>query len=701
MSIKRRTFIGSAAGGALLAVAAVLAGHVGWSARAAETPPAAPPMPQPASWVDPMFTQPFIDIDEWRDKPVRHRYLHGGFKGTNTLFSIYLPPKEQYQGRFFQPVAAVAGNENAALQQASQVNPMITNENTTIGFAIASGGYLVESNLGSTNMYGDGPLSMYRASAAVAQYSRTVAAQMYGPHRAYGYTYGGSGGGYKTMAAAENTTGIWDGFVPYVIGSPYAGPYVFMVQAHAARLLKDKWRDVVDALDAGGSGNMYATLNKEQADALREATRFGMPPRVWYDYPRLGYGPLAVGIDSLVARDPSYFEDFWKVPGYLGANPPDSLKKARIQHDTTITKIIMSDEARKLGLLVPMAANGTNVIPAAFQVAQMPKGDLMGATLIMKSGGAQDQKLSISAVQGDYISLGVGAGAFKFINAIKVGDELLIDNSVYLAAQTYQRHVWPGPEFPAWDQYLGKDGKPIYPQRSLPPRGDSQSGKFEGKMIVVDSMMDEYAYPWHADWYRSQVKKVLGSRVDDQFRIWYDDNAIHGSATGQSGSERTRIISYATVLQQALRDVSAWAEKGTPPPASTVYKVVDAQVVVPARAADRKGIQPVLTLAANGHPRADVKVGQKVSFVGTVEVPPGTGKVVEADWDFDGSGDFKVSGEVKLTQASGERATITTTYSFDKPGTYFVVLRAESQRQPDNTPYARIPNLARARVVAR
>jgi hypothetical protein len=58
---------------------------------------------------------------------------------------------------------------------------------------------------------------------------------------------------------------------------------------------------------------------------------------------------------------------------------------------------MMSDEARKLGLLVPMAANGTNVIPAAFQVAQMPKSDLLGATLIMKSGGAKDQKLSISA----------------------------------------------------------------------------------------------------------------------------------------------------------------------------------------------------------------------------------------------------------------------------------------------------------------
>src|SRR5580704_13031705 len=72
------------------------------------------PLPQPADWADPMFAEPYIDIDEWHDKPVRHRYVHGGFKGTDALFSMYFPPKEQYQGRFFQAVAATAGNENGA-----------------------------------------------------------------------------------------------------------------------------------------------------------------------------------------------------------------------------------------------------------------------------------------------------------------------------------------------------------------------------------------------------------------------------------------------------------------------------------------------------------------------------------------------------------------------------------------------------------
>lgn len=68
---------------------------------------------------------------------------------------------------------------------------------------------------------------VYRASAAVALYSRVKAAELFGPHRPYGYIYGGSGGGFKTMSFMDNTTGIWDGAVPFVIGTPVAIPNVF------------------------------------------------------------------------------------------------------------------------------------------------------------------------------------------------------------------------------------------------------------------------------------------------------------------------------------------------------------------------------------------------------------------------------------------------------------------------------------------
>jgi hypothetical protein len=187
-----------------------------------------------SSWSDPLYMQPYVDIDEWRDKPVRHRYVHGGFKRTEARFSIYFPPKEQYQGRFFQPIMAVSGNENSAAMAMSQ--------SYSVGFAAESGAYLVESNLGRLSMFpGDDPtITAYRASAAVATYSRVLAAEMYGSHRPYGYIYGGSGGAFKTLSGVENTQGVWDGSVPFVHGSPVSLPNAFTVQAHAMRVLQGK-----------------------------------------------------------------------------------------------------------------------------------------------------------------------------------------------------------------------------------------------------------------------------------------------------------------------------------------------------------------------------------------------------------------------------------------------------------------------------
>jgi len=51
---------------------------------ASDTPPVAS-----APSLDPKLKEPYIDVDEWRDKPVRHRYVHGGFKGTTARFAFY------------------------------------------------------------------------------------------------------------------------------------------------------------------------------------------------------------------------------------------------------------------------------------------------------------------------------------------------------------------------------------------------------------------------------------------------------------------------------------------------------------------------------------------------------------------------------------------------------------------------------------
>src|SRR3990170_6371493 len=85
------------------------------------------------------FGPAFIDIDEWRERPRLHRYVHGGFEGTHTRFSFYFPPKELYRGRFFQFLEGGSGGHEM----------MLTTMKWPFNVAFEDlGGYLVESNQG-------------------------------------------------------------------------------------------------------------------------------------------------------------------------------------------------------------------------------------------------------------------------------------------------------------------------------------------------------------------------------------------------------------------------------------------------------------------------------------------------------------------------------------------------------------------------
>ncbi|HEY7134392.1 MAG TPA: hypothetical protein VIB48_04935 [Acidimicrobiia bacterium] len=659
-----------------------------------------------------MYESPYVDVDEWRDEPIRHRYVHGGFEGTDARFSFYFPPSPRYEGRFFHPLMPISGTEHGA-PVGLQMMP------AAIDFAAASGGYLVESNQGRTVMFpgDDSTIVGYRASAASARYSRVLASEMYGDHRPYGYVYGGSGGAFKTMSCIENGIDVWDGAVPFVHGTPVSMPNLFTVQAHAMRVLRDKFPTIVDALEPGGSGDMYAGLTTEERDALAEVTRMGFPPRAWFDVRRIAMGYTGVFcslVDNIVRWDPEYFADFWSVPGYLGADPPESLSRERIQHKTTISQVVMADEAESLGLPVAMSAlfgDSEKVLPAALRIESLPDGNLQGAGMTFASGEATGHVLYVAGVVGDLVITGFGEAHFQALASIKAGDEIVIDNDVYLATQTYHRHQVPPRDLYVWDQFRAGDD-PVYPQRPqlLGPRfarqaaGSIQSGRFAGKMIVVESLMDEAAYPWQADWYRSLVQASLGPRFDDQYRVWFIDHAMHTRPVVHPGEPRpvrtTRVVSYVGVLQQALRDVAAWVEKGLAPPPSTVYEVVDGQVKVPATAAARRGIQPVVTLTANGGARADVAVGDAVEFEGVIDVPPGAGTVVAAAWDFEGTGDYPVVEPFDDVSSSSSRVRLTQSYSFAEPGTYFPALLATSQRHGDvEAPFGRVHSLGRVRVV--
>jgi hypothetical protein len=662
---------------------------------------------------DTSFKVPFIDIDEWRDKPTRHRYIHGGFEGTNTRFSFYLPTKEQYKGHFFQYITPIPDNEN--------ISQGATGEEDKISFSITSGAYFVETNGGGGGLMGggDATIGAFRANAASAEFSRVVAANMYGPHRSFGYCFGGSGGAYRTIGSIENTD-TWDGAVPFVVGSPMAIPNVFAIRMHAMRILKDKFPQIIDAADAGGSGDIYAGLNNEEKEALVEVTKMGFPPTSWFGYKTMGIHGFAALYQGMTMADSKYFTDFWTTPGYLGSSPTESLLKARIQKVSKIKKGISAEEAIKMGLDMWAQTDqkrGTadaawqrllekgDQLPVAFQIDDvLPKMDFLGGDLIIKSGKSAGKKLFLSQIKGDIIIF--GGSDQKVIADLMPGDEVQVDNSNFLAAQTYHRHQVPGKEYAVWDQFRDTAGKPIYPQRPMQlgplftkgASGVLPKGKFKGKMILLESLYDREAFPWQADWYLSKVKANLGDSLDDHFRVWFTDHALHGDLSEQEYPTRT--VSYLGVLQQALRDLSDWVEKGIVPPANTTYQIQDGQVIVPVKAQDKKGIQPVVNLTVNAAKKVQTKTNKNVNFIAVVELPKNTGRVVSAEWDFEGDGTFPINQKQISFDEKNGIATLKMSYKFSKTGTYFPTVRIASQRNGDaKTAFTRIQNLDRVRVI--
>ena len=662
---------------------------------------------------DTVFKSPFIDIDEWRDTPVRHRYVHGGFEGTETRFSFYFPSKEDYAGHFFQYITPFPDNENLS-QGAS-------GEDDKIGFSVSHGAYFIETNGGGRFDFtgqkkaSDPLIGAYKANAAAAQFSKIIANRIFDTPHTYGYAFGGSGGAYRTIGAIENTEGVWDGVVPYVVGSPMAIPSVFSVRMHAMRILNDKFPQIIDALEPGGSGDMYAGLNEEEQAALMEATKMGFPPKSWFGYKTMGVHGFRAIYQGMTSADKDYFQNFWTEEGYYGFNPPASLLKARLQKLTRIKTGISYEEALKDNLVEPTSdqERGTaeaawkslgdvdGSLPVAFQLEDsMPNVNFLGGDLKIMTGAAAGKTLQLLSIEGDKAVL--GATAPQILAQIKGGDEVQVDNSNFLAAQTYHRHQVPGKEYKVWNQFRNDKGEPLYPQGPflLGPmytRGASgvlPNGKFKGKMIMLESLWDREAFPWQADWYRTKVIENLGDKANDSFRLWYTDRALHGDLAEQE--DPTRTVSYVGTLQQALLDLSAWVEKGISPPNSTNYQIVDGQVIVPASAEEREGIQPTVVLKANGSKKVIARTGEKVNYSAEIKVPAGTGEVVSVEWDLDGDGTFESQGQFKKE----EKVVVKSKYSFAKPGTYFSVIRVASQRNGNSkTVFTRIQNLDRVRVV--
>ena len=163
-------------------------------------------------------------------------------------------------------------------------------------------------------------------------------------------------------------------------------------------------------------------------------------------------------------------------------------------------------------------------MPVAFQLEDtLSDVNFIGGDLIIKSGAASGQVLQLTKTATDRVVLSP-TNSRALLAQVKPGDTVQVDNSNFLAVQTYHRHQVPSSaiEYPEWNQFRDSAGKPIYPQRPMQlgpifTRGASgvlPKGKFRGKMILLESLWDSEAFPWQADWYRTKLQENMGASLD-------------------------------------------------------------------------------------------------------------------------------------------------------------------------------------------
>lgn len=525
------------------------------------------------------------------------------------------------------------------------------------------------------------------------------------------------------MSCIENTDS-WDGALAYVIGSPMSLPNCLTVAAHGCRVLRNVYPKIVDALEPGGSGDLYEGLEEEEAETLKEIVQMGFPPRMCYTFESGDDGSLPVLAPDVHSMDPEYFTDFWTKPGYLGTRENSSAVQDRIKMKTKIVSAGFFDENGEKNVITnTVLADDRNGVDTAWkklladgssaylELQDVPEGDnlyLRGLSMEILTGKAAGQKLLLGSMDGKKAILGMCFGMANVedvMESIRAGDEILLDNSDYIAIQTYHRHQVPTDRsFTAWDQYRDADGNPIYPQRKeiisykmTGSSGSIQDGQIQGKVMVMNNLMDS-DFPWQADWYRRKIEEVHGGDASDCFRIYYNDNCPHGDQTGTS--DELRATCYLGMLHQALLDLSSWTEKGILPPENTRYQINGGQVCLEKDIKKRNGYQPDISVKANGEESAHVKVGKTVNFETIVQTPQNGGNIFAVEWSFEGEFDFpdKDVHLERMSKDNGIKMGIShRQHTFWKTGTYFVVARAVAGRNKEDY-FTKLRNIGRVRV---
>jgi hypothetical protein len=406
---------------------------------------------------DDFFGKPWVDVDEWREKPAPHRHVHGGFAGTDTRFTFYFPDADGYQGRMYQPLeGANAGHEDSFGNEHGNLLGGLE-------MIIRLGGYMVESNMGhlgdvfDPKAGKDKTIYAFRAAAESARFSKHVAGQIYGAAPHHSYVWGGSGGGRRSPGCLEYGPDVWDGALPFMgggetedhgtLGESTGGggnfPFMFNVQ----RLLGDKLVDLVDAVSPGGSGDPFAGLDTHQREELANLYRLGFPRGdEWVIGQPSGviwqWGSMADRLQG----ETSYYDDFWSQPGHIGVDQPQLVTGDLIDKPGTITRVVCAqdflddpelatpkyEELRPRALM--LAGTRGLDLPIAVEIPGASEGYQLGMNVRITSGAAKGRSLYVMYFVGDLMVCdGEGEASNLRFTDVHAGDDVQLSNRAFLA----------------------------------------------------------------------------------------------------------------------------------------------------------------------------------------------------------------------------------------------------------------------------
>jgi hypothetical protein len=605
---------------------------------------------------DPEFGPAWFDIDEQRDEPIPHRYLHGGFEGTTTRFRIRFPEATSYRGRMIQ---MLGGGTGGSEHQTETWHPTgVAPDGRWInGYAADDphrwlvdvarrGAFLVESNEGFRAGVDPAPsdlsLNAYRATAHTAWFAHQLAADHYGRPPEHRYVTGFSGGGCRTINVLERTRGVFAGGVGGGITSMELTMAAWSVVADAAYALRDRLDDLATNADAGGSDDPFAATHTD-AERSALAALYGV------GYPFGNERALRSGIawvpawHYLSAVDPSYLGDFFEASGYAGRDG----SAARLRGEATVVESVDDGAGGRLLRL---------------EVGRDP-GDLIGAELTVLDGPRAGGRDLVTAITGGLPH--VGGAALAGIGTFEPGDRVAYDNGRWLALRHYHRDVHRRP--------------PAHLAASLPYTGD-----LWGRLLLVQMAHDHLTLTNVAHAYAERVRGAESARV------WWIENADHFIPA--PGLAAARYVDIEAPLRAGLDTLIAWVEDGAEPPAATSYHLDEHGILrMPATAVQRAGIQPTIGLEADGGRRIEVDRDAVVRFRASAEAPAGA-EIVEIAWDVAGVGDWEAE------HVGGSEVVFARTHRYSEPGVVLAGVRVRS-RHPGSDEV--LENLSHALVAVR